>query len=739
MRVRCDKCEASYDLDLPPAALARGRRQKFRCTACGHRFVVVRADGTLTNAIVSEPAPPKVKRAPVSAKGPTAAVSPESVLGQPTIDLSSAARTEPPPPQTEAPTAAANATPGGPLFLRQDGVLYQVADLPTLQRWILERRVEPTGELSTGQEDWTPLTEVPELQSYFHVLDPAGGPTPRAPGPTGAAGDLARAAESAQAPASDEGGDDGLAGLLAALTASQGEGEGEGDDGGDAPAPADAHGAQAGEESSEDDGAADDDGLAGLLAALQTSSGPEETDPPAPEEPPPPASESGDAGDDLAGLLAALQTSSGPPDDGAANTEPPPAEPPATDEDTNSLSDLLSALQTSSAKDAPDPAFLTPDDPTVEAPAGPEETQESPDDDDDNDADDDLAEVLAMLLHGEDGEQEGEPSTAAPAPASTPAPDPGASEQLPADIEALLAGLGGGSGARPAGRPSSDGPAPELQQALNELPPDISALVSGLAESGAQGFQSARSSTGADALGEVAPTEQIGPQLPPAPSPFADEPYLELPTMGGEVPFVDEEEPKPDNTSRWLFLVAIALFAVGLWAIFGRPSPVEVEPEPTPAVTKPVVDLGEPDTPPTPDTPDGDDAASAEADPEDAGEGPDDKPEAATASKPSTTPRPRPSTPPQTRSNDVRALLRRGWTEVDRSKWSDAEELFSRAAQVSPENGQAHYGLGYVAEKQGSPNDAYREYCVAWAFSTGDVELRREITGRLNVLNRSCD
>ncbi len=86
----------------------------------------------------------------------------------------------------------------------------------------------------------------------------------------------------------------------------------------------------------------------------------------------------------------------------------------------------------------------------------------------------------------------------------------------------------------------------------------------------------------------------------------------------------------------------------------------------------------------------------------------------------------------------MRALLGRGWSQVDKARYGDAKESFGRAASVAPTSGGAHFGLGYVAEQQGDAGGAYREYCVAMAYSTGDTELRREIEARLRALGKSC-
>ncbi|MGC6491378.1 MAG: hypothetical protein ACON5B_00935, partial [Myxococcota bacterium] len=55
--------------------------------------------------------------------------------------------------------------------LRQDGEIFTVEDLATLQRWIVERRVHREDELREGDEDWKTAGEVPELQVFFGLVE----------------------------------------------------------------------------------------------------------------------------------------------------------------------------------------------------------------------------------------------------------------------------------------------------------------------------------------------------------------------------------------------------------------------------------------------------------------------------------------------------------------------------------------------------------------------------------------
>ena len=131
--IECEHCEAGYELELPPAALAGGRSVKFRCTACGHSFHVVK-DGAIVDA--------RPKRA--------------SAASEATV--------------SKAASSAAASAAMDHVLLRQDGVSYHVPDVATLQRWIVERRVLPTDELDFGGGQWVQAGDRPDLASFFAIV-----------------------------------------------------------------------------------------------------------------------------------------------------------------------------------------------------------------------------------------------------------------------------------------------------------------------------------------------------------------------------------------------------------------------------------------------------------------------------------------------------------------------------------------------------------------------------------------
>ena len=154
MYIECDHCHAGYELELPAAALSGGRSVKFRCTACGHSFHVVKHGQAVAES--TRPAPPVVE-----------AEALQHVL------------------------------------LRQDGVSYHVPDVATLQRWIVERRVAADDELDFGGGRWVMAGDRPDLAPFFAIVSEVetgaqAAPLPAMPEP---APELALKPEPAPAPA----------------------------------------------------------------------------------------------------------------------------------------------------------------------------------------------------------------------------------------------------------------------------------------------------------------------------------------------------------------------------------------------------------------------------------------------------------------------------------------------------------------------------------------------------------
>jgi hypothetical protein len=139
LKIQCENCSVEHELDPPAWVVSSGRPFRFRCSSCGHSQMVSPAKAN------PEDAPPR-------------------------------ARTEPAPPQllpdaqaVQAPPSESGSAP--PVYLKQDGKVYLVRDWATVQRWIMERRVEREDLVSEGGVRWEPIGNRPELGSFFAAVE----------------------------------------------------------------------------------------------------------------------------------------------------------------------------------------------------------------------------------------------------------------------------------------------------------------------------------------------------------------------------------------------------------------------------------------------------------------------------------------------------------------------------------------------------------------------------------------
>jgi predicted Zn finger-like uncharacterized protein len=141
MEVRCERCRAQYafaDDQVGEHGLT------VRCSNCGHLFKVKKKALAITM-----PVSPEDGSTPISA--------------------------------TETDRAAARAAAGQPAAeerrdwsLRQPaGQTYTFKDMSTLHRWIVERKAHREDEISRFGEPWRRLGSIPELQSFFAVVEAA--------------------------------------------------------------------------------------------------------------------------------------------------------------------------------------------------------------------------------------------------------------------------------------------------------------------------------------------------------------------------------------------------------------------------------------------------------------------------------------------------------------------------------------------------------------------------------------
>ena len=143
MDVRCDRCHTEYEFDearLTEAGVA------VRCTSCGNVFRVSRPPAMAAPIDLERPRQWKVRR--------------------------------------------------------NDGQVYALKDLPELQRWIVERRVSRDDEVSLSGEAWRKLGGMPELASFFDVVEAAEQAQHKAATePVGSAATMVAPAVSAPTPA----------------------------------------------------------------------------------------------------------------------------------------------------------------------------------------------------------------------------------------------------------------------------------------------------------------------------------------------------------------------------------------------------------------------------------------------------------------------------------------------------------------------------------------------------------
>ena len=99
--------------------------------------------------------------------------------------------------------------------------------------------------------------------------------------------------------------------------------------------------------------------------------------------------------------------------------------------------------------------------------------------------------------------------------------------------------------------------------------------------------------------------------------------------------------------------------------------------------------------------------------------------------------RPVPATVRKRASNPT-ALVAQGWRQVDDGDLGAAHETFDHATKTAPFDGAAWFGLGYASEARGDIAGATRHYCKALDRAAGEVDLVREIQGRLRDLSRGC-
>jgi predicted Zn finger-like uncharacterized protein len=123
VRIICPNCRSEYEFD---ASRVSGKGTKVKCSSCEHVFMVYRVEES---------------------------VSVESPLQE-----------------HERPRRKIGKLTGERLMLRQEDKVYTVRNLALLQRWIVEKRVLATDEVSIDGDEWELVSRLSELRPFFTVL-----------------------------------------------------------------------------------------------------------------------------------------------------------------------------------------------------------------------------------------------------------------------------------------------------------------------------------------------------------------------------------------------------------------------------------------------------------------------------------------------------------------------------------------------------------------------------------------
>jgi predicted Zn finger-like uncharacterized protein len=177
MDVRCERCRAQYVFDdeqVTPSGLT------VQCTNCGHVFRVKKKELVVTVPV----RPDEVSGAPM----PATSAAPRGGGTHAGIPLH---------PAPVAPPGPAPADPERPREWRvrqASGNVFTFREMTTLQKWIVEQKVSRDDEISLSGDQWKRLGNIPELASFFQVVEaaervrvqaaqPAVTPLPAAPLP----------------------------------------------------------------------------------------------------------------------------------------------------------------------------------------------------------------------------------------------------------------------------------------------------------------------------------------------------------------------------------------------------------------------------------------------------------------------------------------------------------------------------------------------------------------------------
>jgi len=145
MDVRCERCKTQYVFDDDQVGEAG---LTVRCSNCGHVFKVKRKALVVTVPVK----PGELGETPIATadihRGAAASVPAASARG------------------------GAERVPDWTLR-KPNGDVYPFRDLSTLQKWVVERKASREDEVSRQGEPWRRLSELPELEPFFAVIERA--------------------------------------------------------------------------------------------------------------------------------------------------------------------------------------------------------------------------------------------------------------------------------------------------------------------------------------------------------------------------------------------------------------------------------------------------------------------------------------------------------------------------------------------------------------------------------------
>ena len=175
MDVRCERCRAQYVFDddqVTPAGLT------VQCTNCGHLFKVRKKELVVTvpvkpGDLEGSPLPasaghrtggaPAVPAARTSTSGGIPA-APGRAGTAPGLSAPASSAPEPEPDRH---------LPREWRVRQANGNIFTFREMTTLQKWIIEQKVGRDDEISLAGDQWKRLGNIPELASFFQVVEAA--------------------------------------------------------------------------------------------------------------------------------------------------------------------------------------------------------------------------------------------------------------------------------------------------------------------------------------------------------------------------------------------------------------------------------------------------------------------------------------------------------------------------------------------------------------------------------------